>query len=497
MVATAYRSSKKEVITSELKNPLFLPTPLRYGSVSINQVVENGYRLDASAYNIEALKALSSVMHCKYGTIILWGDNGLVNKAFVGGRFKRIYTNNKSDISFFLPSDIENVYPSPSKHISRKTETDIESLRVYKNMLLMSVSGTIGKTSLVGNRLNGQVFSHDLLRITFNGNYDLGYVYAFLNTDVGLTILQSNNYGAVIDHIEPDHLKKVPIPNAPDSVKKEIHELVIKSYDLRDQSNDLINQAQKLLYNELQLPDIAEIKAEYRDEKAGFRNFTIKISELNNRFDASYHIPEVKSIIELISRNAGEVTTIGDKRISKKIVLPGRFKRVYVEKENGTPFFGGKQLLQLNPSNVKYLSISHHGERISSELLLEENMCLITRSGTIGKAMIVPKHWAGWVINEHCLRILPTSDQIAGYIYAWLDSPYCEPLIKRYIYGAVVDEIDDNHLSNVAIPILKNKEIQQKINSLVLDANKLRYLAYLKEQEAIIKMNNILEGNEN
>ena len=31
------------------KNPLFLPSPLRYGSVSIAQMVNNGHRYDASA----------------------------------------------------------------------------------------------------------------------------------------------------------------------------------------------------------------------------------------------------------------------------------------------------------------------------------------------------------------------------------------------------------------------------------------------------------------
>ena len=84
----------------------------------------------------------------------------------------------------------------------------------------MTCSGTIGKTSLVGAKLDNQVFSHDLLRITFQHEYDLGYVYAFFNTETGLSILQSNNYGAVIDHIEPEHLQRIPIPNAPESMKR-------------------------------------------------------------------------------------------------------------------------------------------------------------------------------------------------------------------------------------------------------------------------------------
>ena len=486
---------KYEPLEVELpKNPLFLPSPLRYGSVSIAQMVNNGHRYDASAYNIEAMSALRKVMRNKYGFIHLLGAHGLVKDAFVGSRFKRIYTDNPKDIPFYLPSDIENVYPKASKYISAKTDTDINALKVESNMLLMSVSGTIGKTAIVRRRLDNCVFSHDLLRVVFKNDFDLGYVYAFLNTETGLLILQSNNYGAVIDHIEPEHLANVPIPNAPKELKEETHNLIVESYDLQDKSNDLIDEAQELLYKELQLPDINTIKGLNYSENKGFQNYVVKTSQLNGRLDGSYHIPVVEEIIKAISLNAAEVTTLGDPRISSDIVLPGRFKRIYVDKEHGVPFFGGKQLLSLNPTNVKYLSLAHHGDRIEDQLLLEKNMCAVTCSGTIGKLMIVPEHWEGWTLNQHVMRIKPATESMAGYVFAWLDSPYAKPLIVRNTYGAVVDEIDDNQLSSVAIPLLKNNDIQQKINNLVLEANELRYQAYLKEQEAINKMNEIINN---
>lgn len=106
--------------------------------------------------------------------------------------------------------------------------------------------------------------------------------------------------------------------------------------------------------------------------------------------------------------------------------------------------------------------------------------------------MIVPKHWQGWTLNQHVMRIIPQSKDIAGYIYAWLSTDYALPLIVRHTYGAVVDEIDDKQLGEVPIPLLQDEAIQQRINNLVLQANELRYQAYLKEQEAIKKMESIL-----
>lgn len=136
----------------------------------------------------------------------------------------------------------------------------------------------------------------------------------------------------------------------------------------------------------------------------------------------------------------------------------------------------------------KYLSVKHHKKRISEELRLIENMVLVTRSGTIGKVALVPKHWENWIINEHVIRIVPASDSISGYLYVFLSSPYGYELIKRFTYGSVVDEIDDNHVSQIEIPLI-SRDIQDEINRLALEANKLRYEAYKLEQQALIIVN--------
>ncbi|MDE7421241.1 MAG: restriction endonuclease subunit S [Muribaculaceae bacterium] len=459
----------------------------------MGQTVNLDYRLDASAYNGEALAAISKVRHYKDGFIPLWGENGIISNAFVRGRFKRIYTNKETDIPFFLPSDIENVFPKATKHISQLTRTNLDALRVSRGMLLMSCSGTIGKSTIVSKYLHNQIFSHDLLRITFNKPYDLGYTYAFVNTLDGLHMLQSNNYGAVIDHIEPDHLRNIIIPNASVELRQEIHNLILQSFELRDRSNELIENAQKLLFNELSLPHLSDIEPKQYNTDDKFRCISISASRLDGRIDVSYHVPEVEAIIDILQNNASRVLKIKDPEISSCIILPGRFKRVYVDKEHGVPFFGGKQLLQLTPSSVKYISRKHHAKNIK-ELTVRENMCVISRSGTIGKVNIIPKHWDGWALSEHIIRILPSSNDIAGYIYAWLSSPYCKMLILRNSYGAVIDELSDDQIGNVRIPILKDTGKMKMINDDILYANHLRYEAALKEEEALIIMQKILDN---
>ena len=184
-------------------------------------------------------------------------------------------------------------------------------------------------------------------------------------------------------------------------------------------------------------------------------------------------------------QHAAEVTTVGDSRISKEIILPGRFKRVYVEEGYGRVFIGGKQLFELDPSNKKYLSLVHHGDRIAKQLELHEDMILITCSGTIGKVTLVGKHWENWTANQHIIRVVPVNKDIAGYLSVFLASDYGYPLITHYTYGSVVDEIDDNHVANIPFPILKNVNVQRRINELALEANEKRYEAYKLEQQAL------------
>ncbi len=240
-----------------------------------------------------------------------------------------------------------------------------------------------------------------------------------------------------------------------------------------------------MLVGELHLPPI------YKMEKSDSTvdTYSIKLSNMNLRLDASYHVPIVDAIIAHLHQNADEVTTIGDPRISKEVILPGRFKRVYVDEGHGRVFIGGKQLGELDPCNKKYLSLVHHGERIAKQLELHENMTLITCSGTIGKVTLVGKHWESWTANQHIIRVVPANSEIAGYLNVFLASDYGHQLITRFTYGSVVDEIDDNHVRQIAIPLLKDRAVQKHINELALGANKKRYEAYCLEQEALRIMN--------
>lgn len=462
--------------------------PLKWCSVSLSDVIARGSRLDASVYDTVAKQDRHNIENGKYPYTQLYGNEYCpVTNAYYGSRMKRNYVpaSNSKAIGFLGSSEMLDIYPKPVKFME---DTDrVSDLHVSFGTILLSRSGTIGNLTFVSKTLSKYLVSEHAIRLTC-AEYP-GYVYTFLKTKSGQALLHSNIFGAVIQEIEPEHLKNIPIPSAPENLKDEINSLIVRSFELRDESNDLLDKANDLLIKELELPPIEEFQqhAVYYQKNAPVDTFSVKLSNLDGRLDGSYHVPVVDAIVDHLKQHAAEITTVGDSRISDRVVLPIRFKRIYVEEGYGRVLIGGKQIYELDPSNKKYISIAKHKDLIP-DLEIHENTVLITRSGTIGKVAIAPRHWEKWVPSDHIIRVFPANDDIAGYLYVYLLSDYGHELITRYTYGSVVDEIDDNHVSRIAFPILKNQDVQNEINSLALEANEKRYQAYKLEQEALKKM---------
>ena len=465
------------VVTTAYQAPITWDAPSKpqsfsWVSLPIQSVFESGLRLEASVYATAAQNAKLLVGQCKYGAIPL---AELTNECTYPGRFKRAYVSKQHGEKFFLPSQLNELAPSATKFLAVKKLKELEALRIKENTLLITRSGTIGNCTIASKTLVGGIFSDDVIRLTPKHAHNLGYIYIYLKSRSGRAILQSSNYGAVIQHVEPAHLLKLPIPDAPAILKTAVTE----SFNLRDESNSLIAQARAKLQAALKLPAVEELNPLANGDN-GLRCFSVNVADLNHRLEANYHNPLAQSITQHLHKHAAQVLALGDKKITQEIILAGRFKRVYVDEKQGVPFLGGKEILELDPRGEKYLSLKHHGERIADQLTLDENMILITCSGTIGKVNIVPKHWQGWAGSQHILRAVPASTEWAGYLYAWLSSEWALPLIRRHTYGAVVFEISQYHLAEVPVPLLADVALMHEINTLVLRANELRYTALYK-----------------
>ncbi|NLJ65205.1 MAG: restriction endonuclease subunit S [Christensenellaceae bacterium] len=462
---------------------------INWSTVSLKDVINKGKRLEASVFDIEAKHARDVVKSSIYGYKSININNDLI-ECYTRPRFKIIWVK-KSEYPIYQPTSMLDVYPTNDGYISRLTKTNIEALRVHKGQILITCSGTIGNVSYVSDTLDNKIFSHDLLRLRFKEDIDNGFFYTFLKTDFGRSILVSNTYGSVVDHIEANHINEVIMPTPPKILKQKIHDLIVKSYQNRDESNRLIDKATELLIDELELPTMEELYNEAFSYSKEINTFNIKLSELNGRLEASYHVPIVDVIEKYLKKNS-TLIRLDNKKLTKDIILAGIFKRNYVQKGHGYPFIGGKEITQLNPVTDKYLSKLTHKSRYEKELRVEKNWILVTDRGTIGKVVIIPEHMSGYAVSQNVLKVVPSCNH--GYLYCFLNTEYGKTLIQKETYGSVVNMIDNKSLGNVKIPIIHNDKKIQEINDMILIANNLRYEAYKQEQEAIDIMNDEVLG---
>jgi type I restriction enzyme, S subunit len=460
---------------------------LKWTTATTNEIVDNDFRLEASVFNADVKNAINDIEKCSFKKKYLIGSEGFVKHAHYGGRAKRNYISKRSPyaIGFLGSAEMLQIKPMPEKYLSEKDA--IEQFKLIPNTVLISRSGTIGNLTYVSKTLTNYLVSEHAIRLE---EIDFaGYVYSFLKTKTGQQLIASKIYGAVVNQIEPEHLASIQVPDPHEIIKKNIHEKIVKSYDLRDKSNELVDEAEQLLIKALYLPPIEKLRPVFFNSDFDVENFSVPLEFLDERLDGSYHIPLVDAIIDCLLDSADKILPLGNNVLTDQIILAGRFKRHYVEEGHGVVFLGGKQIYELDPYNKKYLSIKKHSSRIEKQLFLKENMIAITCSGTIGKVNLIPKHWENWTMSQHVLRVVPKSRDIAGYLYVWLNSDYGRILIERHIYGAVIDEIDDTHLAKVPVPILKDETTTKRINELALEANKLRTEAYYLEQDAINEVN--------
>ncbi len=450
---------------------------------------EDEFRLDAEFYSKERLKAQVLIEELKKQGIGILnvGDNSVVKDIFWPGRFKRKYVSSKEGKPFLTPKEIFTFKISPRKFVTGYPQ-DVE---IKRDWILVTRSGSVGRLIISNSILTEFILSDDIIRVIPNSEFPFGYTYAYLNTWIGQAFLTKTNYGGPIKHIEPHHVASIPIPILDEDIMKKVNKKILKAHKIREEAQLKLIEAEELFYKELNLPRIDEDNVEYFEGKAGrkVKAFTVRASELDLRFDASYHIPISRKIQEEITKT-GTFTQF--KEIVSWIFVPSRFKRVYVESDDGIPFLQGSHLPLVKFFDIKYLW--KKAPNIES-LLIKRGWILMSRSGTVGNVALATKPIENWAASEHVIRIVPKDDVNPGYLWMALTSIYGQVQIKAKIYGGVVDEIaerDTSLLESILLP-LPDKPTQDKIGNLVIEAYELKDRANMLEREAVSMLEKRLE----
>lgn len=140
--------------------------------------------------------------------------------------FKRYYV--KKGITFLGGADIFLATPDSNKKLSIAKTDNINALIIKEGTILMPRSGTIGNVAWAHAGHAQKLASEHVIRLLPNDILMAGYIYAFLASKYGKLLIHSYIFGSVIQHIEPPHLKLIPIPILEEVTMNVIHEKVMR-----------------------------------------------------------------------------------------------------------------------------------------------------------------------------------------------------------------------------------------------------------------------------
>lgn len=462
---------------------------IRYIEFNSEWLSKEGNRLDGSFYLDKSRKAIIKIKEKGIKTEIL---GNWLEDVFLPNRFKRIYVEKLNcGIPFLTTSDVLKHDHSYVKILSKKTK-NLENYILNKNEILVARSGTIGNVSLVYDDIEGFAGTEDLIRLVPKKTAQYGYIYAYLLSEVGSNLLKSGTFGSVVDHIEPEHVKNLPLVILDEKTIYKINLDIIKVFKLRTKANKILKQAEEDLYLYLNLPKLDDDDCKYLE---GTSIKSWEISGFNKwfRFDANYYNTIANIAIQNIMNhnNKNWIKKLGDKQIVKEIINPPRSSRIYVNNKLGVPYYSGSNLSQFCKSGVKHLAKTHNQIQ---NVKVKKGTVLITRVGTTGRVFFVDELKDGICVSDNILRLIPGPNIIPEFLYVFLRSKYGEVQLNKIKTGAVQDYIPDEYVNDILI-IVPDKSIQNKIATNVVQAFKLRNEAELIEIECKKHFDEIILDN--
>jgi type I restriction enzyme S subunit len=202
---------------------------------------ELGDRLDASHH---VPLAPSAVAKLRTGAFPLVQLKERAEEVHVAPRFARVYVEKRYGTPLLQGSHVPSMRPSDMKYISNRMTVKMERWIIHRGMVLVTCSGTIGRTAVVSSKQEGWAASQHILRIRpKTGVTHPGFLSLFLTTGYGQHQLNSKIYGGVVDELTAEDTEMIWIPDVPFNLQQPIGEKIVRVYEMRDEANCLEDEA--------------------------------------------------------------------------------------------------------------------------------------------------------------------------------------------------------------------------------------------------------------
>ena len=169
----------------------------------------------------------------------------------------------------------------------------------------------------------------------------------------------------------------------------------------------------------------------------------------DRRLEASSYLSAGFKVRQELRRATGQFSLLGG---LAKIWQPNRLKAILVRPEHGVPVITATQVFDIWPTPRKWLAPSKTPDL--ADRYVEPGWILVTRSGTVGDAVITYSAHAGIVVSDDLIRIEVENPELRSYVYAFLRTWFGREMMRSSHYGNVIKHLEVAHLEQIPVPIL-------------------------------------------
>ncbi|RDH74419.1 hypothetical protein DVS77_31810 [Mycolicibacterium moriokaense] len=342
-------------------------------------------------------------------------------------------------------------------------------------MILQTRSGrNLGPCTLADDELAKFALSDDMVRIKIENEEERYLVFAFLKTTLGQRLIKRGRSGSVIDHLAVPDVEAVPVPVFPERVTAQVSGLIRDAIERRQRGRTVLGSL------------ISDVNRETpSDEGRAWTWWENKATQCRDRLDAGHHHPAVKAA-RAGTKGAGGIR-LGE---LAKAALPLRYKRYYVEAGHGRAIVSGRQLLQPEPINLRYVSDRSFKRPADYEIHTG-----YTVFGAVGRAegrqawpALITGDRDGWLASNDVMRLIPRAGVEPGAVWLAVAAAASQVQIKALSFGSVVDHMNPWDVETVIVPTIKDA-IAMKVEKAWLDLAKSTNLI----KQAVVVLEDSLE----
>lgn len=458
-------------------------------------LAEQGLRLDASPYvagSLTTKKLLERLPKTEPLASLTTGHSGGI---FNGPMFKRVYLTDPDHSVPFLGT--KDMMAADFTGLPRLRKSDAESpalsyLRLKPGMTLISCSGfNAGRRAYVRPDMGNYWSSQDSLKVEPDPDkIKSGYLYAFLLSRFGESLVRGSVYGSAVKHIEPHHIAGLPVPRFATELEDQIHDLVQECAELRAEFQAGLVRSTQQFFDAVELGELNNFHWHRQGRDLGFE-VTLSTPESLRAINYGERVRRITDALACRPHlTLGEICSEG-------ILSTGPiFKRIDGDlNHDGVLLVGQREGWWGRPDDGRVLSRAYTPPQcfVPDETIMVGAQGLPSETGLLGRAMMVTGRWLQHAYSQHFLRISSRSESVTGaYLLSFLRSEIAMRIFRSMMAGSGPQSLNSRMLKEFPIPLAPPAD-RARIAATVRYAYQCRDRADVLEDKALALLTTAIE----